>query len=57
MNTLSVVIPAYNEESGIAQIIERVLPIRAGLRGVLAVMRHIGMIRYTPRRQRPLAEW
>jgi len=32
------------------------LSIRAGLRGVLAVMRHIGMIRYTPRRQRPLAE-
>jgi glycosyltransferase involved in cell wall biosynthesis len=34
MNTLSIVIPAYNEEAGIAQIIERVLPIRAGLRGV-----------------------
>jgi glycosyltransferase involved in cell wall biosynthesis len=34
MNTLSIVIPAYNEEAGIAQIIERVLPIRAGLQGV-----------------------
>ena len=34
MNTLSVVIPAYNEEAGIAQIIERVLPIRPGLQRV-----------------------
>ncbi len=33
MNTLSVVIPAYNEEAGIAQIIERVLPIRSNLQG------------------------
>ena len=32
MNTLSVVIPAWNEESGIADIIERVLAIKE-LRG------------------------
>lgn len=34
MNVLSVVIPAYNEESGIAEIIERVLAIRPGLADV-----------------------
>jgi glycosyltransferase involved in cell wall biosynthesis len=32
MNVLSVVIPAYNEENGIAQIIERVLPIGPNLK-------------------------
>jgi len=34
MNVLSVVIPAYNEEGGIAEIIERVLAIRPSLTGV-----------------------
>ena len=34
MNTLSVVIPALNEEDGIADIIERVLSIKAGLKHV-----------------------
>jgi glycosyltransferase involved in cell wall biosynthesis len=34
MNVLSVVIPAYNEEGGIAEIIERVLAIRPGLADV-----------------------
>ncbi|MCB0164431.1 MAG: glycosyltransferase family 2 protein [Anaerolineae bacterium] len=34
MNTLSVVIPALNEEGGIADIIERVLSIKAGLKKV-----------------------
>jgi hypothetical protein len=34
MNVLSVVIPAYNEQDGIAQIIERVLPIRSDLQKV-----------------------
>ena len=34
MNVLSVVIPALNEEDGIAQIIERVLSIRPGLEEV-----------------------
>ena len=34
MNVLSVVIPAYNEEGGIAQIIERVLSTRPGLADV-----------------------
>ncbi len=34
MNSLSVVIPAYNEADGIAQVIERVLAIAPGLEGV-----------------------
>lgn len=34
MTTLSVVIPAYNEQDGIAEIANRVLSIRDGLRGV-----------------------
>ncbi len=34
MNVLSIVIPAYNEEHGIAQIIERTLSIRSRLREV-----------------------
>ncbi|HUF39574.1 MAG TPA: glycosyltransferase family 2 protein [Anaerolineales bacterium] len=34
MNLLTIVIPAYNEESGIAEIIERVLAVRPALEGV-----------------------
>ena len=34
MKTLSVVIPAYNEESGIAEILHRVLAVDEGLREV-----------------------
>lgn len=34
MNTLTVVIPAYNEESGIAEIVQRVLNIQADLKKV-----------------------
>lgn len=34
MSVLSIVIPAYNEEGGIAEIIERVLPIRSALADV-----------------------
>jgi glycosyltransferase involved in cell wall biosynthesis len=34
MTTLSVVIPAYNEEDGIREIMERVLAVREGLRAV-----------------------
>ena len=34
MTTLSVVIPAYNEESGIKEIAQRVLDVRAALEGV-----------------------
>ena len=38
MTTLSIIIPAFNEESGIAQIVERVLSIREPLQGAGAAL-------------------
>ena len=47
MKTLSVVIPAYNEESGIAEIVHRVLDVDDGLREehveLLEVLKEMGI--------------